>query len=203
VGVGIYDLRFDVVMRVIAGTYGGRRLVAVPGAGTRPTADRVREALFSRLQSRYAIAGISVLDLFAGTGALGIEAISRGAGGLVSVERSRQAARVLLENLRSLGLEGHAELVVRDFEDALAELERSGRMFGGVFVDPPYGQGFAVRTLEMMASSGLLSRGAWVSVETAEEEALPSVVGRLVRVREDTYGDTKLTLYELTETIEH
>ena len=190
-------------MRVIAGTYGGRRLVAVPGAGTRPTADRVREALFSRLQSRYSIAGISVLDLFAGTGALGIEAISRGAGRLVSVERSRQAARVLIENLRSLGLEGRAELVVRDFEDALAELERSGRVFEGVFVDPPYGQGFAVRTLETMAASGLLARGAWISVETADEETLPTVVGCLVRVREDTYGDTKLTLYELIETTEH
>lgn len=200
---GIYDQRFVVAMRVIAGAYGGRRLVAVPGALTRPTADRVREALFSRLQSRYAMAGISVLDLFAGTGALGIEAISRGAGRVVSVERSRQAARVLLENLRSLGLEGRAELVVRDFEAALAELERSGRVFEGVFVDPPYGQGFALRTLERMAASALLARGAWVSVETAEEEALPTVVGRLVCVREDVYGDTKLTLYELTETIEH
>jgi 16S rRNA (guanine966-N2)-methyltransferase len=190
-------------MRVIAGTYGGRRLVAVPGARTRPTADRVREALFSRLQSRYPIGGISVLDLFAGTGALGIEAVSRGAGRLVSVERSRQAARVLLENLRSLGLEGRAELVVRDFEDALAELARSGSVFEGVFVDPPYGQGLAVRTLELMAASGLLARGAWISVETAEEEALPTAVGFLVRVREDTYGDTKLTLYELSETIEH
>jgi len=190
-------------MRIIAGAYGGRRLVAVPGAGTRPTADRVREALFSRLQSRYPLAGISVLDLFAGTGALGIEAISRGARRVVSVERSRQAARVLIENLRSLGLEGRAELVVRDFEDALAELEHGGRVFEGVFVDPPYGKGYAVRTLEVMAASGLLAHGAWISVETAEEEMLPTVVGRLVRVREDTYGDTKLTLYELTETIEH
>jgi len=163
----------------------------------------VREALFSRLQSRYPLAGISVLDLFAGTGALGIEAISRGARRVVSVERSRQAARVLIENLRSLGLEGRAELVVRDFEDALAELEHGGRVFEGVFVDPPYGKGYAVRTLEVMAASGLLAHGAWISVETAEEEMLPTVVGRLVRVREDTYGDTKLTLYELTETIEH
>jgi len=178
-------------------------LVAVPGAHTRPTADRVREALFSRLQSRYAITGIAVLDLFAGTGALGIEAVSRGAGRLVSVERSRQAARVLIENLRSLGIEGRAELLVRDFEDALAELERGGRVFEGIFVDPPYGQGLAARTLERMAASGLLARGAWISVETADEETLPAVVGRLVRVREDTYGDTKLTLYELTETIEH
>jgi 16S rRNA (guanine966-N2)-methyltransferase len=202
VNVEVYD-QLNVFMRVIAGAYGGRRLVAVPGARTRPTSDRVREALFSRLQSRYAFTGISVLDVFAGTGALGIEAISRGAGRVVSVERSRQAARVLLENLRSLGLEGRAELVVRDFEEALVELAHSGRVFQGVFVDPPYGHGFAMRALEMMASSGLLAGGAWVSVETADEETLPTVVGRLVRVREDTYGDTKLTLYELTEIVEH
>ena len=76
-------------MRVIAGTLGGRRLTAVPGRATRPTADRVREALVSRLQSRYRLSGISVLDLFAGTGALGIEALSRGATRLVSVEMRR------------------------------------------------------------------------------------------------------------------
>ena len=190
-------------MRVIAGSFGGRRLVAVPGDLTRPTADRVREALFSRLQSRYGLSDIHVLDLFAGTGALGIEAMSRGARSLVSVERSRAAARVLLENLRSLGLDGRAELLVRDFETALAELAREGRVFEGVFIDPPYGCGLASRTLEMVVSTELLARGAWVSVETADDEALPAVVGRLVRIREDVYGDTKLTLYEVTETIEH
>ena len=188
---------------MIAGSFGGRRLVAVPGDLTRPTADRVREALFSRLQSRYGLVGIRVLDLFAGTGALGIEAMSRGAHGLVSVERSRQAARVLLENLRSLGLDGRTELVVSDFEAAVADLAGEGRVFEGVFVDPPYGRGLALRTLEIVVGTGLLARGAWVSVETADEEALPNSVGVLVRVREDVYGDTKLTLYEVTDTIEH
>ena len=190
-------------MRVIAGSFGGRRLVAVPGDVTRPTADRVREALFSRLQSRYGLEGANVLDLFAGTGALGIEAMSRGAHALVSVERSRNAARVLLENLRSLGLAGRAELLVRDFEAALDDLAAAGRVFEGVFVDPPYGYGLAVRALEIVERAGLLARGAWVAVETADEEELPTTVGRVVRVREDVYGDTKLTLYEVTETIEH
>jgi 16S rRNA (guanine(966)-N(2))-methyltransferase RsmD len=188
-------------MRVIAGSFGGRRLVAVPGDLTRPTADRVREALFSRLQSRYGLTGANVLDLFAGTGALGIEAMSRGAHALVSVERSRRAARVLLENLSSFGLAGRTELIVRDVEAALAELAEAGRVFEGVFVDPPYGRGLALRTLEIV--DALLARGAWVSVETADDEELPTTVGRLIRVREDLYGDTKITLYEVTETIEH
>ena len=190
-------------MRVIAGSFGGRRLVAVPGDLTRPTADRVREALFSRLQGRYGLVDIHVLDVFAGTGALGIEAMSRGAHSLVSVEHSRVAARVLLENLRSLGLDGRVELLVRDFEAALSELARDGRVFEGVFVDPPYGRGLALRALDIVVTSELLAHGAWVSVETADDEVLPAVVGRLVRVREDVYGDTKLTLYEVTEPIEH
>jgi len=190
-------------MRVIAGSFGGRRLVAVPGDLTRPTADRVREALFSRLQSRYGLDGLNVLDLFAGTGALGIEAMSRGAHSLVSVEWSRQAARVLLENLRSLDLAGRAELLVHDFEEALAELSAAGRVFGGIFVDPPYGRGLALRAVECVVESGLLAGGAWVSVETGDGEELPAAVGRLVRVREDVYGDTKLTLYEITDAIEH
>ena len=190
-------------MRVIAGSFGGRRLVAVPGDLTRPTADRVREALFSRLQSRYGLVGANVLDLFAGTGALGIEAMSRGAHALVSVEQSRRAARVLLENLRSFGLAGRAELIVRDFEAALADLAESGRVFEGVFVDPPYGRGLALKSLEIVDATGLLARGAWVSVETGDNEDLPTTVGRLARVREDVYGDTKITLYEVIETIEH
>ncbi len=190
-------------MRVIAGSFGGRRLVAVPGDLTRPTADRVREALFSRIQSRSGLTGATVLVVFAGTGALGIEAMSRGARALVSVERSRRAARVLLENLRSFGLAGRAELIVRDFEAALADLAASGRLFEGVFVDPPYGRGLALRTLEIVDENGLLARGAWISVETGDDEELPTVVGRLVRVRDDVYGDTKITLYEVTETIEH
>lgn len=186
-------------MRVIAGSFGGRRLVAVPGDLTRPTADRVREALFSRLQSRYGLEGLHVLDLFAGTGALGIEAMSRGARSLVSVEWSRRAARVLLENLRSFDLAGRTELLVHDFEAALTELSAAGRVFGGVFVDPPYGRGLALRAVERVVQSGLLDRGAWVSVETGDDEELPSSFGRLVRVREDVYGDTKLTLYEVSE----
>jgi 16S rRNA (guanine966-N2)-methyltransferase len=190
-------------MRVIAGTYRGRRLVAVPGDTTRPTADRVREALFSRLQSRYRLHGIQVLDLFAGTGALGIEAMSRGAGALVSVENSRSAAKVLIENLRTLGLQGRAELIVRDVEDAIGDLEFAGRAFEGVFLDPPYGRGLALRCLEVLATSGLLALGAWISVETSGDEDLPATVGTLLRVREDVYGDTRLTLYEFIATTEH
>ena len=186
-------------MRVIAGTLGGRRLPPGPGKATRPTADRVREALFSRLQSRYRLEGISVLDLYAGTGALGIEALSRGAHSLVSVEMSRRAARVLIANLQACSVSGRTEVLVRDASTALSVLHRRGVSFEGVFVDPPYGMGLAARSLAALADTGLVELGGWVSVETSSEEDLPERIGTLVRMREDVYGDTKLALYEAGE----
>lgn len=183
-------------MRVISGQLRGRRIGTLPGRATRPTSDRVREALFSRLQSRYALSGCDVLDLFAGSGALGIEAVSRGARTLVSVECSRPAARVLIENLRECGLSGKAEVIVRDVVVTLAGLADRGQCFSGVFVDPPYGSGLAGAALERIASHGLVARGGWVSVETGNREELPDREGPLIRVHEAVYGDTKLTLYE-------
>jgi 16S rRNA (guanine(966)-N(2))-methyltransferase RsmD len=184
-------------MRVIAGTLGGRRLTGVPGTQTRPTADRVREALFSRLMSRYHLADIRVLDLFAGTGALGIEALSRGAHHLVSVELNRRAARVLIANLQSCSVEGRTEVMIRDATSAIAALGRRALVFEGVFLDPPYRKGFVEQALAALAQYGVVAEGGWVSVETADDEALPDSVGPLVLVREDVYGDTKLGLYEL------
>jgi len=185
-------------MRIIAGTWRGRKLVTVPGVGTRPTADRVREAVFSRLASRYSLAGIGVLDLFAGTGALGIEALSRGAADLVSVERNRRAARVLLENLRACDAAGKAEVVVEDALRALDVLARRGRRFHGVFIDPPYGGGLLASTIEALDRLDVLIGGGWVSAESSRDEELPQRIGRLVAVRSDVYGDTRVTLYELT-----
>jgi len=183
-------------MRVIAGSLGGRRLSAVPGRSTRPTAERVREALFSRLGSRYDLAGISVLDLFAGTGALGIEALSRGAAHLVAVDSSRRATAVLAANLEACGVAGEAEVLGEEVERCLSRLARAGRCFDGVFVDPPYGCGLDRDTLARLASGRLVSRSGWVAVESSVEQDMPESEASLTRVREDVYGDTKVTLYE-------
>jgi len=118
---------------VIAGQYGGRRLVAPKGAATRPTADRVREALFSALGD---VSDRTVLDLFAGSGALGIEAVSRGAAGATFVEKSRPALVALRANLSTLGLE--AEVHTGDAVSFARNAAQAGRTYDLVFVDPPY-----------------------------------------------------------------
>ena len=183
-------------MRVIAGTWRGRKLAAVPGSGTRPTSDRVREAIFSRLESRYSLDGARVLDLYAGTGALGIEALSRGAAALTSVERDRRAAGVLAENVGDCQAEGRAEIRIGDVGRTVAQLMEEGAQFDGAFVDPPYAMGLAVVTLASLAESGMIVAGGWVIVETARDEELPQTASLVKRVREDLYGDTKVTLYE-------
>src|SRR5918999_4707697 len=121
-------------MRVIAGRYGGRRLQAPPGAATRPTSDRVREALFSVLGGR--VDGANVLDLFAGSGALGIEALSRGAAEATFVDSAPAAARAVRANLEALGLE--AEVHRADARAFLRAARKGGRQYDLVLIDPPY-----------------------------------------------------------------
>lgn len=183
-------------MRVIAGTWGGRKLAAVPGRGTRPTSDRVREAIFSRLESRYCLFGAVVLDLYAGTGALGIEALSRGAARLTSVEKDRRAAGVLAQNLIDCQAQERCEVRIGDVARVLVQLAADEARFDGVFIDPPYEKGFATTALASIGGSGMIAEGGWVIAETARGEELPPSTGILSMVREDLYGDTKVTLYE-------
>jgi len=162
----------------------------------------VREALFSRLESRYGLTGSRVLDLFAGSGALGIEALSRGARELVSVERSRTTARVLIANLHDLGVAGRAEVLVTEAAAAIVSLAKRRVRFDGVFVDPPYRTGQVDRVLEALAKRRLVACGGWVVVESERGEPLPERVEGLLRVREDVYGDTRTTLYEMATSAE-
>ncbi len=155
--------------------------------------------MFSRLESRYGLSGSCVLDLFAGTGALGIESLSRAAGSAVFVESNAKARSVLERNVNGLGLDGVSEVVARDFRAALADLEGAGRVFDGVFVDAPYGLGLDEEALLALGSGALLRPAAWVSVETARASSLPPCFEVLTLVREDSYGDTKLLLYEAGE----
>ncbi len=184
-------------MRVIAGTARGRRLKAPRGRATRPTSDRVREAIFDVLAAE--VASSAVLDLFAGTGALGIEALSRGASRAVFVERDPSALRALEENLRALGFGSLAIILPRDVR-AGARLFRGGtERFKLVFVDPPYRQDLIAPVLNELLRGDLLSPDAWVVAEHDRREAPPSRVddsgASLVLIRRLTYGDTALSFY--------
>jgi len=182
-------------MRVISGRFRGRDLGRVPD-GVRPTSDRVRESLFGSLGE---LEGLRVLDLFSGTGALGIEALSRGATGAVFVERSKRVARLLAERLTSFGLDAdpEVELICCAATTALRRLSarEDGRSFDLVFLDPPYGAGEREPILERLADSPILAAGAIVVVEGPKRHPLPPVAGWRV-TRERRYGDTLLTWLE-------
>lgn len=175
--------------RIIAGTAGGRRL-AVPPRGTRPTSDRVREALFSALEHDPGLGGAAVLDLCAGSGALGLEALSRGAGHALLVESDRRAAGVLRRNVADLGLPG-AE--VRAAPAAAVLGAPAPRAYDVVLVDPPYDVPDAevAGWLAAAAAHGWLADGAVVVVERRSGAAFPWPVP-LEAVRERRYGDTVL-----------
>jgi 16S rRNA (guanine(966)-N(2))-methyltransferase RsmD len=180
-------------MRIIAGSLGGRVLAPVRGR-TRPTAAKVREAVFSILGE--AVAGARVLDLFAGTGALGIEALSRGAGAAVFVEDHPAALKVLRRNLESLDLEARALVLPVAALTALKKLGRQGERFHLVFLDPPYGAGAAGQVLAALGAGNILAPGARVVAEHSSRETLAEVVGGLQRRELRRYGDTQVAIYQ-------
>ncbi len=181
-------------MRIIAGRLGGRRLVAPPGEATRPTSDRVREALFSILGD---LSGAIVLDLYAGTGALGIEALSRGATRALFVEEAGPALRALRRNLTALGLEPMSHVLALPVARAHAAILSRGP-FDLVFADPPYEAVHAAAAdLAAVLGSGALRAGARVVLEHATGEAPPDL--GLEIVDERRYGTTSLTFLCVAE----
>ncbi|GAA0731416.1 16S rRNA (guanine(966)-N(2))-methyltransferase RsmD [Sphingomonas japonica] len=155
-------------MRIIAGAWRGRPLVAPKGQATRPTADRTREALFSMLVSRLGtLEGLAVADLFAGSGALGLEALSRGAASCLFVEQDRAALDALRTNVAKLGA------IAADIRaQSVLALGPATRPLDLILMDPPYGTGAGSVALERMARLGWTGPGTWVSIETgAREEA--------------------------------
>lgn len=182
-------------MRVIAGSARGHRLLAPPGQKVRPTSDRVKAALFNALGPRVQVP--VAVDLFAGTGALGIEALSRGAGFCVFVERDAAVARVLVENLRRTGLAGRARVLRQDVFSALPNMGADvlPARAGLVLADPPYGGGLARAVLERLGEwTGLDPEGA-VAIEHAARNPLPEQQGRLRLLRRYVHGDTAISLY--------
>lgn len=178
--------------RIIAGSAGGVRL-EVPSAGTRPTSDRVRESLFGALESADAIEDARVLDLYAGSGALGLEALSRGARSADLVERSRPAAAIARRNAAAVA-KAASGAAARVHEAAVrAFLQRAGGPFDLVFSDPPYDIDDEAMNGDLLALAPLLSPDALVVIERAKRSSAPALApAGLELVRERSYGDTTL-----------
>ena len=174
-------------MRVIAGEWRGRPLVAPKGDVTRPTADRTREALFSMLAARLGdFEGLAVGDFFAGSGALGIEALSRGAASCLFVEQDRGALDALRANLAKLGATGDVRAT------SVLALGPARQPLDLILMDPPYGTGAGVVALDKLTRLGWVAAGTWISIETAKQEEidLPGFVVDASRV----HGKARLTL---------
>lgn len=184
--------------RIIAGTHGGRT-IAVPSKGTRPTTDRVREALFARLDHYDLIDGAAVLDLYAGSGALGLESASRGAERVVLVEAARTAAQVCRDNVDRLGLRGVVAVVAQKVESYVAHPAAPSAVFTLAFVDPPYELGESELTAVLAGLVGHLDPDAVVVVERSVRSPEPALPRGLTLWETRTYGETALHLLDRTQ----
>jgi 16S rRNA (guanine966-N2)-methyltransferase len=184
-------------MRIIAGTYRSRQLKSLKGVALRPTSDMLRETLFNILGPH--VEGSRFLDLFAGTGAVGIEAISRGASFVVFVENHAPAIRLIHENLSLLGIESGARVISSKAVAALAKLERNSAVaFDFIFLDPPYANEKVYKeTLLALEKSRLAEDSAVVIAEHRKSFALPASLGRLQQFRTLRQGDATLSFYRL------
>jgi 16S rRNA (guanine966-N2)-methyltransferase len=182
-------------MRIVAGTHRGRRISAPPGRATRPTPDRVREALFAILGP---LEGADVLDLFAGSGALGLEALSRGAATATFVDRAPRAVAAIRANAESLGLADRARVVGRDWRAALAAERAAGRRFGLCLCDPPYSLVARVGAGIGAALAPVMMPGGTVVIEHPSAGPAPEPKGLRIASRIDrTYGDTAVSVLRL------
>jgi 16S rRNA (guanine966-N2)-methyltransferase len=186
-------------MRIVAGSAGGLHLKVPKSFRLRPTADRVREAIFNILSSRFSFENITILDLFAGTGALGIEALSRGARSAVFVDPNPEAQRVIRANLALTGFRHRGRIIRAYAAKGIKLAEDSALRFVGVFLDPPYDEGWVDKTLRLLAHSTLLEPGAWVVAEhSVREEGNPKYAS-LVLTDRRRYGTTGVSFYQHEE----
>lgn len=174
-------------MRVITGLARGRKLKTPENYDIRPTTDNVKESVFNIIQ--FDIEGRKVLDLFAGTGQLGIECLSRGAESAVFVDQSREAVKIVKENLQSCGMQAAVFQ-----QDAVSFLQHGGR-FDLIFVDPPYDSGLYETVLETINLVDILSEGGIIICEARRERALPEMAAPYYKRREYHYGKVKICIY--------
>lgn len=182
-------------MRIISGKYKGRRLKTIEGLGVRPTSDRLRETLFNVLAP--VIEETAFLDICAGSGAVGIEALSRGAASATFIEGSRKAATIIHENLEHCRVEEGARVVVRDALQAMKQLGGEGARFDIVFFDPPYDSEIYSPVMWQIAKNRIVTEGGIVIVEHRRQLPLSPSYGELRPYREIVQGESCLTFYRM------
>ncbi len=181
-------------MRIIAGS-AKKRILTVPRGWTgRPTADRVKEALFSMLGDQ--IVDCNFLDIFAGTGNVGIEALSRGAARCVFVEQESKAVQAIKKNIILTGFHERCQIVKNSALDGINTLLVGKEQFNIIFLDPPYGCGHEVIIIDKLAGQGLLSPGGVIVAESSKREEIPSMIGEFRMFRQERYGDTMLSFFK-------
>lgn len=181
-------------MKILTGNLKGREIVYRPNPHLRPTADKVRKALFDALQGQFD--GKAVLDLFSGTGALGFEALSQGAEQVTFVEQDRGQCAKINQTAEKLDLGAKVEVVCADVPGTLPKLSRQSRSFDIVFMDPPYEKGLCQMAIEALGASNLIGPGTILIAEGRKNEVFPKETGKLVKIKEKVYGDTRIGFYQ-------
>jgi len=191
-------------MRILTGKYRGRvikmpacpcpsgRRAAGRPRGIRPTQNKVRKAVFDILGD---IQGLSLLELFAGTGAIGIEALSCGAEEVIFVEKDKNCTKMIRENLSTIGLPKHP-VIWSDAPEGIKQLKKESKKFDIIFLDPPYLEGLAKKTLQTLETYDILAPNGFIIVQHAKKENLPDKLGVLSLFKQKSYGDSVLSLYE-------
>ncbi len=179
-------------LRIISGSARGHRLKTLGGLDTRPTADRVKESMFNMITGY--VQEAKILDLFAGTGNLGVEALSRGASQAVFVDRNAEAIKVITDNLKHTKLIDKARIIKSECDTYFASINAQEEKFDIIFMDPPYSQEIISPTLAQIFKWQLLNKGGIIVVESDKEDALPEVRPPYAIMRSKTYGRTVVTI---------
>ena len=185
-------------MRVIAGIARGHKLESIEGMKTRPTTDRIKETLFNIIA--FELQGCHFLDLFAGSGAIGIEALSRGAQRAVFVDDAADAAAMIEKNLHHTKLHDRADILRLNVIDALKQLAEKGESFDIIFMDPPYGQMLAASVLQALLQYNVLQKDGFVIMEHASDSAFCGVGGFQI-IKKKVYKTTTMTFLSLEESV--
>lgn len=188
-------------MRIIAGIYASRRLETLKGQATRPTLDKVKEAVFSALGGMFD--GGTMLDLYAGSGAIGLEAVSRGMNQAVLVDQSHAAAEIIRKNIALLGCQKQTRLLAMNDRKALSLLAKEGVQFDLVYLDPPYEKQHNEEVMTYLVEHGMLHDGARVVIEAKKEDVYTQNSEALQFRKEKVYGIMKIVYYRYSEGGKH